>query len=405
MIKKVVLFEGGIESLDYFSKQMGQAFMMHGLAVFYFNLREPEQSAKKVKKFIKSGETMMVTFSFGGLEREIGAYGSDGYIWRGYDMPIFNIVADHPYYYHNRFEALLDDEGDFPGLLKNYYHISIDRNHQKFMRTFYPMFKDGGFIPLAGTNPFPGEELTPMRNRGKDIIFTGNYTELSFFDQYINQTNEEYAEFYMSIINELIAHSDRTVEDVFVQRCNEEMGPQRLEDLRLPMHKTIFIDLYVRNYYRGEIIKTLVEEGFDVTVIGAGWDKIPMKKPNRLTHIKQTDSLECLRQIRDSRVSVNVMPWFRDGSHDRVFNSILNGSVCFSDRSIYLEEALPEKCGISYYDRADKDSICKTMENLLSDQIRLDEIMHEGYVLVEQNHTWKSRALQIKKMAEALQKL
>ena len=69
-IERIIMFEGGVETLDYFSRQMGQAFEAHGLLVFYFNLEDAASDVKKVKKFILSGKTGIVTFNFEGFERE-----------------------------------------------------------------------------------------------------------------------------------------------------------------------------------------------------------------------------------------------------------------------------------------------------------------------------------------------
>lgn len=46
-IERIIMFEGGVETLDYFSRQMGQAFEAHGLLVFYFNLEDAASVLKK----------------------------------------------------------------------------------------------------------------------------------------------------------------------------------------------------------------------------------------------------------------------------------------------------------------------------------------------------------------------
>ena len=54
-----------------------------------------------------TGETVMVTFNFEGLEQEPGVYKEGlGYIWDSYGIPCYNIAADHPYYYHERLQNL-----------------------------------------------------------------------------------------------------------------------------------------------------------------------------------------------------------------------------------------------------------------------------------------------------------
>lgn len=33
----------------------------------------------------------------------------------------------------------------------NYHHVSIDRNHDKYIQRFFPEIERGPFLPLAGT--------------------------------------------------------------------------------------------------------------------------------------------------------------------------------------------------------------------------------------------------------------
>ncbi len=106
-IKRVVLMQGGVETLDYFSRQLGEAFQELGLIPFYFDLTDGERSARRLRKFQKSGETALVTFNFEGLEREEGLFSlRDGYFWQAYRIPCFNICVDHPYWYESRFSWL-----------------------------------------------------------------------------------------------------------------------------------------------------------------------------------------------------------------------------------------------------------------------------------------------------------
>lgn len=394
------MFQGGIETLDYFSRQMGREFEACGLSVFYFNLKDTKSSAKRVKKFIRSGETVMLTFNFEGLEREDDIYEpGQGYIWQGYNMPIYNIAADHPYFYHERIMALLEDEQKRPGLLTMYHHLSIDRNHETYLKRFYPFLQDGGFFPLAGNeleNDLVNEgfdnKLIPIKDRKINVLFTGNYTELSFFDRFIHGINKEYAVFYQGIIDDLIANSDKTVEEVAISHIIDELGPQKDEDLRLPLHKMIFIDMYVRNYFRGKVVSELVDGGTSVTVIGKDWDKLKVKRKELLDIRPQTNSLECVKALRNSKISLNVMPWFKDGAHDRVFNSILNGAVSFSDGSVYQQQELVDGQGIKYYLLNGNLQENNLLSELLSNDRQLQQISDNGIGIVKDKHTWRSRA-------------
>ena len=93
------------------------------------------------------------------------------------------------------------------------------------------------------------------------------------------------------------------------------------------------------------------------------------------------------------------MPWFKDGAHDRVFNSILNGAVCVSDRSGYLCEELPEGYGVCYYDLNHPEEAVEKIRLLLSEDERRKQILEAGRTLTEKGHTWEQRAEQLLQMA------
>ena len=381
------MFVGGVETLDYFSMQMGEEFERMGYRIFYYDLKNDIQSAKRVRKFINPGETVLITFNFEGLEKEEGVYHPAlGYIWESYGIPCYNIAADHPYYYHDRLSELP----------KNYHHISIDKEQEKYFKDFYPEFHHQGFLPLAGTKI---EENGAERI--VDVIMTGNYTPPSFCEPYIHWINDEYAAFYQGIIDDLIANPDQTVEEAALRHCEREMGKVPYDELRIAMHRMIFIDLYVRNYWRGAVVKTLVDAGIVVDVIGKGWDELVCEHPENLKIHPQTDSLECLKQLQRSKISINVMPWFKDGAHDRVFNSILNGAVCLSDKSKYLCEELQEKEGVCYYDLKHLEALPEKVQLLLADEALRQEIIAKGKPHVLEKHTWAVRAGKLAEWIEA----
>lgn len=378
-MKRIVMFSGGVETLTYFSKEMAKEFEKKGYAVFFYDLNNEKKDSRRLRKFIRTGETVMITFNFQGLEKEPGVYAErEGYIWDEYRIPCYNIAADHPYYYHDRLQ-------DLP---ERYYHISIDRLQEAYFKTYYPEYESLGFLPLAGTK-YTGQT---EGERTVDVLLTGNYTPPSFCEPYINGINGEYAEFYRGIIQELIEKPHQTVEAVAKKHCERELGKVAYDDLRLVFHRMIFIDLYVRNYFRGEVVKTLVEAGIPVDVIGKGWEELECGGKEKLRIHPQTDSETCLKELGKAKLSINVMPWFKDGAHDRVFNSILNGAFCLSDTSRYLCGELEEGEGVSYYDLKHLEKLPGKVTELLQKKEQLQELVAKGEKKVLETHTWKQRA-------------
>ena len=403
-MKRIVLLVGGVETLAYFSIQMGNEWKRMGYKVFYFDLEDEMNSAKKLRRFIKPGETVLVTFNFEGLEKEAGVYREGiGYVWDEYAVPCYNIAVDHPYYYHERL-------ADLP---EKYYHISIDRLHEDYFKHFYPEFTHRGFLPLAGSSleelcksnsgkedgkqsvEYPAEANRKPVEKKYNVIMTGNFTPTSFCEPYIHWINDEYAAFYQGIIDDVIAHPHRTVEEVALEHCEREMGENTYKDLRMALHRMIFIDIYVRNYWRREAVKVLVDSGIQVDVFGKGWDELTCGHPENMILHPQTTSEECLKAIAASKISLNVMPWFKDGAHDRVFNSILNGTVSVTDTSKYLCGELKEGQGVCYYDLAHMEKLPELVRDLLADDARREEIVRAGIPVVEEKHTWIRRAHQL----------
>lgn len=403
---RIVLMQGGVETLDFFSRRLGESFRSMGHRVFYHDLREGASSAKHLKKFQKAGETVLLTFNFEGLEREEGLFSlREGYFWQQYGIPCFNICVDHPYWYENRFAHLLEDEEHHPGTISLYRHLSVDRNHERYLKEYYPEFRNAGFLPLAGT-AYGEEDLPEMTDtpaimeRKIRILFTGHYTELPFFEASIHAVNEEYAAFYKGIIDELIAEPEKTVEEVALSHVRRETGSTSVRELRLVLYKMLFVDLYVRNYFRGKAVQSLCDAGFPVTVIGKGWEKLPLKRKEYLFHRPRTDSAGCLRALAESRLSLNVLPWFKDGAHDRVWNSILNGAVCLTDPSRYLREVLPDGTGVCYFSLKEMESELPALaEKLLSEPAFCEEVVSGGMAAARQ-HTWKQRAETLLPMLE-----
>ena len=384
-MNKIIMFTGGVETLSYFSERMADCFRKKGKSVFFFDLKAPFEAAKKVRKFIKQGETILITFNFQGLSKEDYIYNPErnSYVWQEYNIPCVNIAADHPYYYDKQL-------ADLP---EKYIHISIDRLHESYFKKYYTEYKSGGFLPLAGFRLSKDKELKKICERETDIVFPGNYTPPEFCEKYAHMINEEYAAFYLGIIDDLLKNPHKTVEEAGINHTVKELGEVSYDDMRKVLNKMIFIDLYVRNYYRGLVVKTLAEAGIKVHVIGKDWEKLECSHRENIRITQFSNSATCMKAMENAKLVINVMPWFKDGAHDRVFNAVLNGAVSISDLSKYQQEEMPEGCGVFYYELQHIERLPEKIKSLLEDTDRLQEAADMGYEEAEKKHTWEKRAL------------
>lgn len=383
MIKKIILFTKGIETLWYFSEQMGKTFELLGYDVFYFDQCKEYKSLSDLLWFCEPGVTAAVSFNFDGCSGEDYFIDSTGTsLFDAREVPFINIVVDHPFYYHKF----------LPFLPRDYTQVSIDREHEAYLKQYYPQIKRGPFMPLGGTSLWKRETLPGWEDRPYDIVFTGNYNPPEIFEEAINRHGPEYAEFYYEIIRDLTEHPWKSMDAVMIEHLRRDVEDFEEAGIRTTLPNMIFIDLYVRHFFRGEVVKTLVDNGLKVYCFGAGWNHLACRHPENIINGNVLDSLGCLQQISKSKISLNVMPWFKDGAHDRVFNSMLNGAVCASDGSKYMDEILADGKDYIKYDLSRLEKLPGRLEELLNDREKWENIVHTGYQRAVNGHTWADRA-------------
>lgn len=394
-INRIIMFEGDIETTGFFSRQMEKTFLKEGYQTYFFDYANVAKSASGLLRFIKRGETAVVTFNYHGMcgknevvyDEEMGEY-----IWDTFDLPCLNIVVDHPFYYHHFFDWIPN----------RYLHISIDRNHDRYMQEYFPQVQRGPFLPLAGTTLYEDGHYKKIKDRDMDIVFVGNYVPPEDFNVYIERIDEEYTAFYMGVLKELQTHPDRLLEDVMKRHILREIPEATHEELKETMGNIIFLDMYIRFFFRGEAIRILAEAGLKVHVFGSGWEKLVCKKKENILTGGSLDSLGCLKMLAQAKISLNVMPWFKDGAHDRIFNSMLNGAVCLTDSSVYLDTILKDGENAAVYSLDSLSTLPQTVRRLLDAPDDMQKIADAGYCMAKAGHTWEQRSLEIIKILESI---
>ena len=420
-MKKIILFEGDIETQGYFSRQMKQALEKMGHDVYLYNLKTLFKSSSEMLHFIEKGNTVVLSFNFHGFSQEAEFMDAGGtYLWDDLDIPVCNILADHPYYYYK----LLAQRP------KHYYQLSIDLGHEAFMKRFFPEIALGPFLPLGGTclgdavrasedcrcseisdETFrlgPEDEnyraamqkseekfvlancRKPIREREIEVLFTGNYASPARFEPYITRLGEEYTAFYYEMIEDLLTHPEQTVEAVVERYLRREIPQVTEEELKETMQNITFIDLYVRYQARGEVVKALVDNGVRVHVFGDKWNELHVEHPENLINGDSLFSEECLVATADSKICLNVLPWFRGGPHDRIFNTMLGGSVCLTDSNSWIDGILKDGENAVIYNLTQPDRLPELVKGLLTDEERLQHIADRGFETA-QDHTWAKR--------------
>ncbi len=383
MRSKIILMTGGTETLDYFSRQLEKGFRLLGYQTFLFDQTAEEESAEALAQFAGYSDSILVTFNFDGIHYETSLFDGNGCLfWEKREIPCVNIAVDHPFYYPELFAIRP----------QNFYEISIDRYHMDYIRRYYPDIRGDYFLPLAGTSLYPEQNYPPLSKRKYDVVFPGNFTPKETFEPYINRLGDEYAAFYYAIIDELIQNTESADDIVIERHLRREFPDASREEMIQTIGNMIFIDTYIRFYFREKVVQALADTGIHVHCIGKGWDRLSCKFPENITYEEGCDSLGCLKRMAQAKISLNVMPWFKDGAHDRVFNAMANGSVCVTDHSKYLDETLTDGENVIFYSLNHLNGLPEKVSGLLNCPHKIEQIAAEGYRLAMENHTWIMRA-------------
>lgn len=389
-LKKIILLKGQIETLEFFSIELAKAFKKMGDSVFIFDINNGKGDISNLQIFLEKGNTVLITFNFFGIGGEKCFYDNNKCYWDDNNVECYNIIVDHPLYYHDYLKVIP----------KKYYHISIDRNHEKYVKRFFKNVECAGFIPLAGTSLCKDVEQS-YEHKVNDVIFTGNYCDPQYYNVYIERCGKEYSDFYHGIIDDMLDNTSLTLEETIERHLIRENGAVSEEELMLSIKNMSFLDTYIRFFERQRVLESILKAGVKVTVFGANWELACFKGSDNLINKGRVDSYRCLKEQLNSKISVNVMPWFKDGAHDRIFNSMANKALSVTDSSIYLREEFKDhKSQALFYDLNDTTYLGDAIMELLNRPKELKERAIAGYYFAANYHLWYNRACDLDKIIE-----
>ncbi len=380
--KRLVLFQGELDTLNLFSKQLKQGLLELGYEIFDFDLQQSARSLGLLHEYMQTGSiTAMIAFNslFFGMTLPSGEN-----MWDVLGIPCINIFVDHPYWYHNILMRM-----PATGIV-----LCIDRNHMNYVNRFYPNILSNGFIAHGGTSLCLN--CKPVSERGIDVLYAGSlyadhirrpdFSDWNFPAEQICDRSIEY----------LLTHPEETIEDVIERQLLLDGITLPDEELRRFISSCVYIERIVSSRYRERIVGSVARAGISLELYGDGWSDCDWIGLPNVHYGGRVAPEEILEMMEDSRIVLNTLPWFKDGSHERVFNAMLCGAVAVSETSRYLEEVLPSDAWMSF-DLSDESlsALPERITDLLSDESKLQEIASVGQALALSAHTWKARAREL----------
>lgn len=375
---RFILFYESTESFNYFTDEIANELTNRGHETFILDLlnpTEPSHSMQELMSFCEQKVDAVIVFNRAGIH-------NDTYIdlWNMMDACTLHILMDHPLRLHPTMEK-------HP---HKYIQFCPDEEHVSYVQKYFPNVEHIEFLAHAGT--LDTKPPIPYTEKKYDIIFSGTYyvpeSMLPKLENLFPKDSPMY-QIYMQIADDLIAHTEKSLIQSVLDVLAANQMPLSDNGIKTIMRNMTPIDWMVRMYYRGKAIQVLVDAGLDVYVLGRGWENHPSAGAANL-HIlaDRIDLADTFEYMRNARINLNVMPWFKEGTHDRIFNTMLRHSICLTDSSKWIDTHYEDGNDIVLYDLKQLDKLPEIATYWLTHPVEAQELLEKAYQKTAKNYTW-----------------
>lgn len=282
----------------------------------------------------------------------------DRFLFDYWECPFFDIFVDPPYYHS-------------PSLrehMKHLYAIFLDDGHVAYCRKYFPPCENVERGYLTGPMGTP----VPYRERKYDILFTGSlYDYESIRVEYRRELGSEPLQaLFDYLIAEGIHSPNRKTTDVLDEWSRRNGWQLSDADYNIVMSNIgLKAEYYLRGYWRAQVLKTLLKAGLKVHVLGSGWERLAVEENNRenLIMLGSLDMEQTGEVTANAKILLNVMPWFKEGVHDRIFTAMQNGCVCVTDPSSVLSTYFTDGEDIVFYELERLRELPERLKGILAD--------------------------------------
>lgn len=289
-------------------------------------------------------------------------------------------LVDHPVHLNER---LIERKN-----MKNLWIGCVDQTHVEYLS--YGMdFQHVFHLPHFGDS---SNRIKEYKERKIEVFFPASYLDIKNFE-------EEHSNWRNGAVKVV---SDRVI--AFLQNKNEMSVEQAIKIVLEQMGETVekeflvecmngfgsYIDTYICRYYRQQVVKELLDEGVQLTVAGAGWKNFQKNYRGSgiisilSENMSYEDVLECMA---DSKMVLNVLPWFKDGSHERIASTLQNAAVCLTDQNQYTKRMLIDEVSAILYDRNNPKELVQKIRYYLEHQDEAEDIAQKGRDIAVENMT------------------
>lgn len=439
----IILKKGNVcyGSTSYFAERINEEFKKTGISSEIVDINSKEDAERFVQKYERIKEVTDIidfntdVFSYifsenyydnynadndaAGTECAGGSvkYDRENYIFDikndssgGDYVKLWHIILDHPLYHNSVLRQPL----------KNMRVVCLDETHAEYIRKYYSHIKEVIVMPLPADT---AKNLVPYNERSRDVLFTGTYTssedivalamrsggdsvKIKNFQTMHKEPAQEFIN-SMQIFNKmagyLLENPCETIEKAYTFALGDITDETALKETAAAfadgLELNFLADMFIRAVIREELLMEMLRNGIDVDIFGHGWEKFVEKCGNieksegifkgKINICGEVDYRQLPELYADTKIALNVLPWFKAGQHDRIALAMCNGCVCVTDESTYLEKKFVDGENIFMYSLEDMTGAAMLVRDLLAHPLEAARAAAKGYVCAVSSLSFK----------------
>lgn len=439
----IILKKGNVcyGSTSYFAERINEEFKKTGISSEIVDINSKEDAERFVQKYERLKEVTDIidfntdVFSYifsenyydnynaeddvAGTECAGGSvkYDRENYIFDikndssgGDYVKLWHIILDHPLYHNSVLKQPL----------KNMRVVCLDETHAEYIRKYYSHIKEVIVMPLPADT---AKSLVPYNERSRNVLFTGTYTssenivalamrsggdsaEIKNFQTMHKEPAQEFIN-SMQIFNKmagyLLENPCETIEKAYTFALGDITDETALKETAAAfadgLELNFLADMFIRAVIREELLMEMLRNGIDVDIFGHGWEKFVEKCGNveksgdrfkgKINICGEVDYRQLPELYADTKIALNVLPWFKAGQHDRIALAMCNGCACVTDESTYLEKKFVDGENIFMYSLEDMTGAAMLVRDLLAHPLEAARAAAKGYVCAVSSLSFK----------------
>lgn len=167
-------------------------------------------------------------------------------------------------------------------------------------------------------------------------------------------------------------------------------------------HYAYFVDNYMRGKDRTELIRSI--KNAHVHVFGdvcwrnekpiLGWEHSLRGMDNVTVHPAVTFQ-QCLEILKQSKICLNSMPFFKNGTHERIFTGLACGALPITSDNLWIRKNFEHEEDILIYKPKQWHEVNSWVDEYLSNPPKRSKMVERGRQKVMKEHTWDVRVDQL----------